>query len=241
MIWTWWMTLLVIFAVLFLIGCIPVGVDARQDGEGLRVKAKVWFLGLQLIPKKGKKKKKKIKKTEKKKEKSKAGEETPKQKFTLKGNEELIDLGVDSLFELLDILSDISSRFEKKLRLEELTLHLTVSSADPAKRAISYGRAWAVIGALTPRLEQHFVIKKRDIQPILDYNTNEMKLEGRLLLTITIGRIFRIVMRLLGRSLKLGTGAGIRYLRWKRKKKAEQRPVKNDKTENTINKGGANE
>ena len=29
MTWTWWMTLLVIFAVLVLIGCIPVGVDAR--------------------------------------------------------------------------------------------------------------------------------------------------------------------------------------------------------------------
>lgn len=241
MTWTWWMTLLVIFAVLFLIGCIPVGVDARQDGDGLRVKAKIWFFSLQLIPKKSKKKKKKKKKTGKKKKTAESAEEKPKEKFTLKGNEELIDLGVDSLFELLDILSDISSRFERKLRLKELTIHVTVCGKDPAKTAINYGRAWAVIGALTPKLEQHFAIKKRDIQPILDYNTNEMKLEGRLILSITVGRIFRIVMRLLGRSLKLGTGAGIRYLRWKRKKKTEQQPVKNDKTGNTINKGGANE
>ena len=29
MTWTWWMTLLAIFVVLVLIGCIPVGVDAR--------------------------------------------------------------------------------------------------------------------------------------------------------------------------------------------------------------------
>lgn len=241
MTWTWWMTLLVIFAVLFLIGWIPVGVDARQDGEGLRVKAKIWFFGLQLIPKNSKKKKKKKKKSGKKKKTAESAEEKPKKKFTLKGNEELIDLGVDSLFELLDILSDISSRFERKLRLKELTLHLTVSGKDPAKTAINYGRAWAVIGALTPRLEQHFVIKKRDIQPVLDYNTNEMKLEGCVLLSITVGRIFRIVMRLLGRSLKLGVGAGLRYLRWKRKSKANQQAMKNDKPGNTMNKGGVSE
>ena len=33
MTWTWWMTLLAIFAALVLIGCIPVGVDARYNAE----------------------------------------------------------------------------------------------------------------------------------------------------------------------------------------------------------------
>ena len=37
MTWTWWMTLLAIFAALVLIGCIPVGVDARYNAEGDRV------------------------------------------------------------------------------------------------------------------------------------------------------------------------------------------------------------
>ena len=35
MTWTWWMTLLAIFAALVLIGCIPVGVDARYNAEGV--------------------------------------------------------------------------------------------------------------------------------------------------------------------------------------------------------------
>ena len=35
MTWTWWMTLLVIAAVLLLIGCIPVGVDARYGSDGV--------------------------------------------------------------------------------------------------------------------------------------------------------------------------------------------------------------
>ena len=33
MTWTWWMTLAVILAVLLLIGCIPVGVDAAYGDE----------------------------------------------------------------------------------------------------------------------------------------------------------------------------------------------------------------
>ena len=68
----------------------------------------------------------------------------------------------------------------------------------------------AALGALTPKLEQLFVIKKRDIQPILDYNEKEMKLDAQLVLTITIGRAICLALRALVRFLKL----------WLNKKKA---------------------
>ena len=111
MIWRWWMTLLVIFAVLFLIGCIPVGVD-------------------------------------------------------------------------------------------ELTLHVVFGSDDPARAAMDFGRAWAVIGALTPAIDRLFVIKKRDICPILDYTIDKMIVDAHLVLTITIGR-----------ALALGLKAGAGFLK----------------------------
>ena len=231
MIWTWWMTLLVIFAVLLLIGCIPIGVEAKQDAEGLAVRLKIWFLKLQLVPKKpGRKpKKKKKKKAKKKLKESVPAAQTPteaapakpaakKKKFTLKGNGELIEIGVDTLFGLLDLLSDTLGNLRRKIRLNELMLHLTVDGKDPVKASVSYGRAWAAIGALVPRLEQLFVIKKRDIQPILDYNNRGMKVEGRLTMTITVGRVFRLVMRAVGRALALGAKSGLRYLKWKKKK-----------------------
>ena len=41
MTWTWWMTLLAILVVLVLIGCIPVGVDARYSAEGVFLSAKI--------------------------------------------------------------------------------------------------------------------------------------------------------------------------------------------------------
>ena len=57
MTWTWWMTLAVILAVLLLIGCIPVGVDAAYGEGGIRLVVKIWLFRLQLLPQKPKKKK----------------------------------------------------------------------------------------------------------------------------------------------------------------------------------------
>ena len=56
MTWTWWMTLAVILAVLLLIGCIPVGVDAAYGEGGVRLAVKIWLFRLQLLPQKLKKK-----------------------------------------------------------------------------------------------------------------------------------------------------------------------------------------
>ena len=58
MTWAWWMTLAVILAVLLLIGCIPVGVDAAYGEGGIRLAVKIWLFRLQLLPQKLKKKKK---------------------------------------------------------------------------------------------------------------------------------------------------------------------------------------
>ena len=48
--WTWWMTVLVILAVLVLIGCIPVGVDAAYGEGGVLLSAKIGFFRLQSLP-----------------------------------------------------------------------------------------------------------------------------------------------------------------------------------------------
>ena len=69
---------------------------------------------------------------------------------------------------------------------------------DPGRAAA----AWAAIGAITPALDRLFVIKKRDIQPALDYNETSMKVDARLITTITIGR-----------SLALALHAGVRFLK----------------------------
>ena len=102
MTWTWWMTLLAIFAALVLIGCIPVGVDARYNAEGVFLAAKLGPIRLQLLPQQPKKKKKQ-QKQQKKPEKApeKAASQEKKPNPILSG-------GVDEILQLLDMPIHIS-------------------------------------------------------------------------------------------------------------------------------------
>ena len=198
MTWTWWMTLLVIFAVLVLIGCIPVGVDARYNAEGVFLAAKLGPFRLQLLPQKPKKKPKKRKPQQKQPKKTPAKAEPQEKKPN-----PLLSGGVDGLMQLLDLAFGTLGDLRRKLRVNELTLYVLIGGADdPAKAAMGYGRAWAAIGAITPSLERLFVIKKRDIRPALDYTISNTQIDAHLVTTITIRR-----------SLALALRAGIRFLK----------------------------
>ena len=198
MTWTWWMTLLVILAALVLIGCIPVGVDARYNADGVFLAAKLGPFRLQLLPQKPKKKPKKRKQQQKQPEKAPASSEPQEKK-----SNPLLSGGVDVMLQLLDLAFDTLGDLRRKLRVNELTLHVLIGGAeDPAKAAMGYGRAWAAIGAITPSLERLFVIKKRDIRPALDYTISNTQVDAHLMTTITIGR-----------SLALAVHAGIRFLK----------------------------
>ena len=198
MTWTWWMTMLVILAALVLIGCIPVGVDARYNADGVFLAAKLGPFRLQLLPQKPKKKPKKRKQQQKQPEKAPASSEPQEKK-----SNPLLSGGVDGMLQLLDLAFDTLGDLRRKLRVNELTLHVLIGGAeDPAKAAMGYGRAWAAIGAITPSLERLFVIKKRDIRPALDYTISNTQVDAHLVTTITIGR-----------SLALAVHAGIRFLK----------------------------
>lgn len=198
MTWTWWMTLLAILAALVLIGCIPVGGDARYNADGVFLAAKLGPFRLQLLPQKPKKKPKKRKQQQKQPEKAPASSEPQEKK-----SNPLLSGGVDGMLQLLDLAFDTLGDLRRKLRVNELTLHVLIGGAeDPAKAAMGYGRAWAAIGAITPSLERLFVIKKRDIRPALDYTISNTQVDAHLVTTITIGR-----------SLALAVHAGIRFLK----------------------------
>ena len=97
---------------------------------------------------------------------------------------------------------------KKQGSMPKLTLSDILALADLACDTL--GNLRRKLRAITPSLERLFVIKKRDIQPILDYNEKEMKLDAQLVLTITIGRAICLALRALVRFLKL----------WLNKKKA---------------------
>ena len=202
--WTWWMTVLVILAVLVLIGCIPVGVDAAYGEGSVLLSAKIGFFRLQILPAKPKKPKKPKKSKQQKPAASSApsaapdaptAETAPQKKLALPG-------GLNGILRLVNLALSTLGDLRRKLRVEELTLHVTFAGDDPADAALHYGQAWAAVGALMPALDRLFVIKKRDICPILDYNREQMSVDAHLILTITIGR-----------ALALGLKAGLGFLK----------------------------
>lgn len=195
--WTWWMTLLVIFAALALIGCIPVGGDIRYSQEGFFLSLVLGPVRLQLIPRKKKKRPAAKKKQRPAKKQTAAPERAQKKTPAFRLG------GVEGAMQLLEFAGDVLGDARRKLRVNELTLYVTFCGADdPAKAAISYGRAWAAIGAMTPALERLFFIRKRDIRPMLDQQQAGMKVDAHLILTITIGR-----------ALALAVHAGIAFLK----------------------------
>ena len=201
-----WCVLGIIAAVFVLIGCIPVGVDARYHENALALRLKIGFFTMQVLPAKPKKKKAAPKKEKSAPKNAAAKPAKPKKQF------QMPKLTLQDILALADLACDTLGNLRRKLRVEVLVLHVTLGGSDPAKAAILYGRAWALIGMLNPKLEQLFVIKKRDIQPVLDYNEKEMKVDAHLALTITIGRAISLAGRAGGRFLKL----------WLNKKKAVQ-------------------
>ena len=163
--------------------------DARYGADGIFLAAKIGPFRLQLLPQKPKKKKKK---PAKQPPAVKPAEKKPAEK---KQNP-LLSGGVDGLMQLLTLALDTLGDLRRKLRVNALMLHVTVPGGDdPAKAAMNYGRAWAAIGALTPAVERLFVIKKRDIQPELNYNETQMKVDAHLVTTITIGRSLALALR----------------------------------------------
>ena len=201
-----WFVLGIIAAVFVLIGCIPVGVDARYHENALALRLKIGFFTMQVLPAKPKKKKAEAKKKKPAAKKQDAKPAKPKKQV------QMPKLTLQDILALADLACDTLGNLRRKLRVEVLVLHVTLGGSDPAKAAILYGRAWALIGMLNPKLDRLFVIKKRDIQPVLDYNEKEMKVDAHLALTITIGR-----------AISLAGRAGVRFLKlWLNKKKAVQ-------------------
>lgn len=201
-----WVVFGIVIAVFVLIGCIPVGVDARYMENELSLRLKIGLLKMQVLPAKPKKAAPKKKKKTAKKAAASQKPEKPKKKASMP------KLTLSDILALVNLACDTLGDLRRKLRVEVLTLHVVLGGDDPAKAAMQYGGAWAAIGMLNPKLDQLFVIKKRDIQPILDYNEKEMSISAQLALTITIGR-----------ALSLGLKAGARFLKlWINKKKAVQ-------------------
>ena len=199
-----WIITLVILAVLAIL---PLGVSVKYDAEGPLVKVIAGPVRITLFPRQ--KKPEKEKKQKRKKKTEPVGTEpaaaaepapVPERKEpapkTSAAKEPKKKSGgpITDFLPLLKVALDLLNDFRRKLRVDRLEVKLVMAGGDPCDMALNYGKTWAAIGNLLPRLEKVLVIKKRDIDVECDFAASEMTIYARLDLTITLGRILAIVV-----------------------------------------------
>ena len=172
--------------ILFLLAILPLGASVLYDEDGPRVRIVAGPVKIQVFPMKKKAKKDKPKKEAKKKP-AKAEKPAKKPAPKPKSGGSWTDF-----LPLVRIALDLLNDFRRKLRVNELKLHLTMAGDDPCDLAVNYGRMNASLAALIAQLERFLVIKKRDVHIDCDFAADETVNLARLDLTITLGRILSI-------------------------------------------------
>lgn len=201
---------LIALGILFLLAILPLGVSVQYDSDGPLVRIIAGLLRLQVFPAKKKKKPKdkKEKKGKTPKEETAAPQEAdqaapPKKEAAPAKTEEPKKGGsitdfIPLVWTVLDFLVD----FRRKLRVNRLELNLVMAGGDPCDLATNYGKAWAALGNLWPRLEEWFVIKKQDVRIQCDFEGDQTLVTARLDITITLGRILSLGVRYGIRAIK---------------------------------------
>ncbi len=171
----------VLALVIFLLGILPVGVNAVYSMDGAAIRLILGPVRLLLFPNPKKEKQPREKKPVTKKE-------LPKKQKEQGGS-------VKDFYPLVGMLLEFLGELRTKLRVDYLQLKLILAGDDPGDLAINYGRAWAALGNLIPQLERAFVIKKRDMEVACDFEAASTKIYARIDVTITVARILSLGLR----------------------------------------------
>ena len=171
--------------ILFLLAILPLGASVLYDEDGPRVRIVAGPVKIQVFPMKKTKKEKPKKEAKKKPAPKDKGAKKPAPKPKSGGS-------WTDFLPLVRIALDLLNDLRRKLRVNELKLHLTMAGDDPCDLAVNYGRMNASLAALLTQLERFLVIQKRDVHIDCDFAASETEILARLDLTITLGRILSI-------------------------------------------------
>lgn len=197
---------IIALGVLIALAMLPLGVSVKYDGDGPMVKILAGSIRYTLFP--AKKKLPGQEKTSKKSKENPEGSPEKSEKTDQKKNNASSQAKEQTGGSLLDFLPlvelglDFLGDFRRKLRVNDLKLHLTMAADDPCDLAVNYGRANAAMAALLAHLNRLFVIKRQDVRVNCDFTAEETTIAARLDLTITLGRV-----------LALAAGYGVRGLK----------------------------
>lgn len=197
---------LVALGVLVILAALPLGVSVRYDEDGIMANALAGKIKIRLYPRRKRSKKPENKPREAQKEAEKKAETAqPKQPSKPESDTRPKEKKGGSLTDFLPLIKvglNFLGDFRRRLRVNRLEARVILSGDDPCDLAVNYGRIWAAIGNLMPRLERFLVIKKRDIDVQCDFTAEETLVTARLDVTITLGRLLGLAVVYAVRALK---------------------------------------
>ncbi len=172
--------------VLVLLAILPLGISAVYNARGPLVRLIAGPIRLQLYPQK----------------KEKAKKEKSQKQAPQKKKEEKNGGSVKDFLPLAKVALDLVADLKAKLRVNRLEMKLTLAGGDPCDLSVNYGKAWVALGNVMPRLEELFVIKKRDMEVQCDFTAETTVVYARVDITITLGRLTVLAVRYGIRGLK---------------------------------------
>ena len=172
--------------IVVLLAVLPLGVRIRYDCDGIAVTVLAGPVRILVFPRTKKEKKKKEKPKPEKKKTAPSEKEPPKKE---KAGGSLTDF-----LPLVKLALELLNCFRRKLRVDNLRLKLVLAGDDPCDLAVNYGRAWAALGNLLPRLERVLVIRKRDLHVECDFTADSTVVTAGLDITITLGRLIALAV-----------------------------------------------
>lgn len=188
---------LIVLGIAALLAALPLGVRVRYDCDGAVVKVLAGPVRILIYPR--------PKKEKPKKEGKKPTEKKPKQKTgksAAEASEKKAGGSLTDFLPLVKLALELLNDFRRKLRVDYLELKLVLAGDDPCDLAVNYGRAWAALGNLLPRLERVLVIRKRDLNVECDFTADSTLVTAGLDITITLGRLVALALRYGIRALK---------------------------------------
>ena len=222
----WWIAL----GILVFLAILPLGASVRYDADGVVVRLIIGGFQFTIIPMK--KKDKKPKKTKalepaesepqaatqaQEKAEQQKQEKAEKKKKEKSNQKEKPGGPITDFLPLVKLaLKFVGDFFGKLLHIDVLYLKLTLGGGDPADLAMNYGKAWAALGNLWPKIDKMFTIKKRDIQLQCDFEASQTLVNARVDITLTLGRLFGLIF-----SYGFKIILGFLKIQSKRKKAAE--------------------
>ena len=189
----WWIIPVAVIAVIMGLACLPVGLRAIYDKDGLTVKLLVGVIPykLNLTEINEKKYERRLKLKQKMEENPDYEPRIIKPDGTLR-----------EFFPLLDLYLQLLFNEKYKLRVKLLELNLTMANDDPFDLAMNYGKAWMIINGLLPQLERFLNIKKRKLDVSCDFLAEETMIYARADLLLPLARLIAALYDFIAAEMK---------------------------------------